>query len=356
MASHTPTPGGWAEVASFPSESLGVLIVGGPGLIAGGCRLTGDDAECGDSLIRLSVDGSTWRPAVVEESSGGSIWSIRFMDGTYVALGSRYLGGTDLRGAVWTSPDAERWALVASFPGRAPTDLVKRDGRLLAVGTGLPYASEPYGFFSWTPDDVNHWGAGREIDAPAGMLATGTAAAPDGFIAFGSNGADIPDVARRAIVGTSDDGVTWRFAPAQQSLERATFLEVGERAGGWVAVGRALAQGDSFVPATWRSTDGLTWTRTLDPDGRELGLVRRGSISDDRDLLRGVFTRRGPERPTTWESRDGMHWTVLAPGVDLPDVVGTMPSDPVAPDGRRFSVATTFADGVPTRAVVLVSP
>jgi hypothetical protein len=355
-ASLAPTPGGWREVASFAGESLDVLAAGGPGLIAGGCRGATFDVQCGDAVIRLSVDGSTWRPAVVESSSGGSIWSIRVVDGTYVALGSRYLGGTDLRGAVWTSADAERWSLVASFPGRAPTDLVESHGRLLAVGTGLPYASEPYGFFAWAPVDVDHWGAGQEIDAPEGMLVAGAAATSEGFLAFGSNGADIPDVARRAIVGTSTDGLTWRFAPDQSSLDRATILEVGPRAGGWIAVGRSTAMGDSFVPATWRSTDGMAWTRTVDRDGRVLGLVSRGSVSTNSLLLRGVFTRTGRNLPTTWESRDGVQWKVLVPGVDLPDVPGTMPSDPVELAGRRVSVATLFEDGVPTRAVVLASP
>jgi hypothetical protein len=79
-------------------------------------------------------------------------------------------------------------------------------------------------------------------------------------------------------------------------------------------LGRSMAVGDSFVPATWRSTDGMTWTRTMDPDRRVLGLVSRGSISKDRLVLRGVFTRTGKDLPTTWESRDGVKWKVLAPG------------------------------------------
>jgi hypothetical protein len=115
---------GWVERASFPGESLDVLLPGGPGLIAAGSRESTGAGDPGDALVRLSADGSTWRKAAVEGSSGGSIHAIRRLNGTYVALGTRNMGDLDLRGVVWTSPDAERWTLVATLPQRFPIDVV----------------------------------------------------------------------------------------------------------------------------------------------------------------------------------------------------------------------------------------
>jgi hypothetical protein len=358
-----PTPSvpaalhGWVERASFPGESLDVLVLGGPGLIAAGSRASTGDAGPGAALIRLSADGSTWRTAVVEGSSGGSIHSIRQVDGTYVALGTRQLGEADFRGAAWTSPDAERWVLVATFPMLVPRDFVERDGQLLAWGTGG--WTEPYGLFVWTLDDVGRWSAARQIDAPEeAFLAEGIIKTSRGYLAFGNRGGVIPAAAARAFVATSVDGATWRFAQDQPSLERAAFKALVERRDGYLAVGWALTKDGSPAPAVWRSADGMTWERTLDPAASTTGWLARAAISDDRLLVRGASDGSQTWRAVSWESLDGIHWTLLALGADIPDVTGTMPSDPVTLARERFAVATlhdaTLRDSSSTRAIVLV--
>jgi len=347
-----PALHGWVERASFPGESLDVLVPGGPGLIAAGSRASTGDADPGDALVRLSADGSTWREAIVEGSSGGSIHAIRRVVGTYVALGTRQLGEADVRGAVWTSPDAERWVLVATFPMLVPQDIVERDGHLLAWGTGG--WTEPYGLFAWTLDDVGRWSAARQIDAPdEGFLAEGVITTSSGYLAFGNRGGVIPAVAARVFVATSVDGVTWRFAPSQATLERAAFKAVVERPDGYLAVGWALTKDGSPAPAVWHSADGMTWERTLDPAPSTTGWLARAAISDDRLLVRGASDESQAWRAVSWESLDGIHWTRLALGADIPDVTGTMPSDPVTCRGQRFALAT-FHDSSPTRGVVLV--
>ena len=209
-ATATPAPSpassaalhGWAERASFAGESLDVLVPGGPGLIVAGSRGSTGVGDPGDALVRLSADGSTWRKAIVEGSSGGSIHAIRRVNGTYVALGTRQLGEADFRGAVWTSSDAERWALVATFPLLVPQDIVERDGHLLAWGTGG--WTEPHGLFVWTLDDVGRWGTARQIDAPEeAFLASGVIATAHGYLAFGNRGGVIPAMAARIFVATS---------------------------------------------------------------------------------------------------------------------------------------------------------
>ena len=342
---------GWVERASFPGESLGVLVLGGPGLIAAGSRASTGDADPGDALVRLSADGSTWRTAVVEGSSGGSIHAIRQVNGTYVALGTRDMGDLDLRGAVWTSPDAERWTLVATLPQRYPIDVVEHAGRLLAWGTGG--WTEPYGLFVWTLDDVGRWSAARQIDAPdEAFLAEGVITTSRGYLAFGNRGGVIPAVAARVFVATSVDGLTWRFAQDQPSLERAAFKAVVERRDGYLAVGWALTDDGSPAPAVWHSADGMTWERTLDPAASTTGWLARAAISDDRLLVRGASNGSQTWRVVSWESLDGIHWTRLPLGADIPDLTGTMPSDPVTYGGRRLAVATLH-DSSSTRAVVL---
>jgi hypothetical protein len=344
---------GWVEDASFPGESLDVLVPGGPGLIAAGSRGSTGAGDPGDALVRLSADGAAWRKAVVEEASGGSIHAIRRVNGTYVALGTRQLGEADFRGAVWTSPDAEHWALVATFPLPVPHEIVERDGHLLAWGTGG--WTEPDGLFVWTLDDVGRWGTARQVDAPdEAFLANGVIGTTRGYIAFGNRGGVIPAVAARAFVATSVDGVTWRFALAQGTLEQAGFGAVVERTDGYLAVGWALAENGSGVPAVWRSTDGLAWSRVRDLSGLTGGRIARATLSDDRFLVRGTIADGNTTQAVSWESLDGVHWTLLPLGADIPDLLGTMPSDPVTVGGHRFAVAT-LDDGSPSaRAVVLV--
>ena len=362
-ASAAPTPApspsssaalhGWVERASFPGESLDVLLPGGPGLIAAGSRESTGAGDPGDALVRLSADGSTWRQAVVEGSSGGSIHAIRRLNGTYVALGTRNMGDLDLRGVVWTSPDTERWALVATFPLLVPQDIVEADGHLLAWGTGG--WTEPHGLFVWTLADVGRWGTARQIDAfDEAFLAHGVIGTTRGFLVFGNRGRVIPAMAARIFVATSADGLTWRFAPAQPSLERAAFEAVVERPDGYLAVGWALAADGSGVAAVWRSVDGLTWDRTLDTSGLTGGRLVRATVSDDRFLVRGTIDAGKTTRAVSWESLDGVHWTLLPLGADIPDLTGTMPSDPVAFGGTRVAVATVDDGSSSTRAVVFV--
>ena len=344
---------GWVERVSFPGESLDVLLPGGPGLIAAGSRESTGASDPGDALVRLSADGSTWRKAVVEGSSGGSIHAIRRVNGTYVALGTRNLGEADFRGAAWASPDAERWALVATFPLLVPQDIAERDGHLLAWGTGG--WTEPHGLFVWTLDDVGRWGTARQIDGPEeAFLASGVIGTAGGYLAFGNRGGVIPAIAARIFVATSVDGVTWRFAPAQGTLERAGFGALVERPDGYLAVGWALAADGSAVPAVWRSVDGLTWDRTLDPSGLTGGRLARAVLSDDRFLVRGTIDAGKTTRAVSWESLDGVHWTLLPLGADIPDLLGTMSSDPVAFGATRVAVATVDDGSSSTRAVVLV--
>ena len=127
-----------------------------------------------------------------------------------------------------------------------------------------------------------------------------------------------------------------------------------ERPDGYLAVGWALAEDGSGVPAVWRSVDGLSWDRALDAAGLESGRLVRATLVDDRLLVRGTIGAGITTRVVSWESLDGVHWTRLPLGKDIPDLLGTMPSDPVTLGGERVAVATVDGGSSSTRAVVLV--
>lgn len=121
----------------------------------------------------------------------------------------------------------------------------------------------------------------------------------------------------------------------------------------YLAVGWALAEDGSSVAAVWRSVDGLTWDRLLGPAGLTGGRLGRVVLDGDRVLVRGTIGEGRTTRAVSWESLDGTDWTRLPLGADIPDLAGTMPSDPVKYGGLRFAVATVH-DSSSTRAVVLV--
>jgi hypothetical protein len=129
---------------------------------------------------------------------------------------------------------------------------------------------------------------------------------------------------------------------------------MAERPNGYLAVGWALAEDGSGVPAVWRSADGLTWNRVLDIAGLTSGRLVRATLWDDRILVRGVINAGMTSRAASWESHDGVHWTLLPLGADIPDLTGTMSSDPVAFGGQRIAVATLDDGSSSARAVVLV--
>jgi hypothetical protein len=336
-ASSTPAPAAWTALATFRGEMLRVLVAGGTGLISAGCRVsTKVSYECAKAIIHTSSDGSTWTEATVGDAAGGNVEAIQKVD-MYVALGTQYLGGTDLRGAVWTSPDGTRWALIAMFPGRCATSVVERAGQTLGVGVGCPYASEANGLIVWELDGVGQWGDGRVVETPGNRLVRGVTVTRSGYLAWGVNDPTYP--VEPAVIANSTDGLRWRFVPEQASLVGAMILAVVQRDAGFLAVGQVTGTG-AFTPAVWHSPDGLNWERIDDPGGPIPAWPPRAAVVDGRLLLRGYVFDGEANRTTSWESLDGVHWTTLNPGSDLPDLAGAGVTDPVAVAGRRLVVAS----------------
>ncbi|HEY6058503.1 MAG TPA: hypothetical protein VIV06_10750, partial [Candidatus Limnocylindrales bacterium] len=121
----------------------------------------------------------------------------------------------------------------------------------------------------------------------------------------------------------------------------------------YLAVGWALVEDATSTPAVWRSVDGLTWDRVVDPAGLTGGRLARAALADERILVRGTVGEGNTSRAVSWESLDGIDWTRLPLGADIPDLPGVIASDPVTYRGQRLAVAT-FQDSLSTRAVVLV--
>ena len=197
-------------------------------------------------------------------------------------------------------------------------------------------------------------GAARQIDAPEeAFLAGGVIAAWGGFLVFGGRGGATPGHGRPGLCRNLPRRADLAVRPPQASLDRAGLVAVVPRPDGYLALGWALAEDTTGVPAAWRSVDGLTWDRVPGLGGVDRRLTG-AALADGRVLVRGTIDDGNTPRAVSWESSDGFAWTRLPLGADIPDLLGTMPSDPVTVGGQRFAVAT-LDDGSPSaRAVVLV--
>ena len=146
----------------------------------------------------------------------------------------------------------------------------------------------------------------------------------------------------------------WLAAPEQPSVSGVQYQDVVWTGGRFVATGRALDGGGVFLD----SADGRTWHRqgALDPEsypsrlavGR-LGVVAVGDIAG---------------RPASWVSSDGLSWTVAADAFPASpagtDTLGVL--DVVATDagwlavGREDPACNMNCGNEPIRALVWTSP
>jgi hypothetical protein len=202
------------------------VVVGGPGLVAVGSV---GSVDAGVAAVWTSQDGVVWsRVGHDDEVFGGDGWqfmtSVTLSDLGLVAVGGDGSGG-DLDAAVWTSPDGLVWS-----------QAVDTDGMLAGSGDQA--------------------------------MASVTVGGP-GLVAVGREkpGSDFDSV-----VWVSPDGASWTRTdtgdvfggPGDQVI-----AQVAELSGGLMAVGYERTEDrDAQV---WKSTDGLTWTKSTDP-----GLVAEG--------------------------------------------------------------------------------
>ena len=332
----------------------------------------------------------------------------------WIAVGSRY-GTNGVPSALyWTSADARTWvpsALPAPGPAQAQA-AAQYDGRTVVVGSlgtgsgqqaaawlsarpGAPFEAVPVpqagatsdmdlvaagalGFFAagsldgrfalWSSPDGRTWSedrsAEKQIEAAAGARVDTLAAVGSKVYAAGS---EQTGPYQSAAVWSSGNGFDW----SQVTTAHGELAGPGDRAiyslaplgdGGLVAVG-ALDTGDGWVPASWISPDGVSWSQPSTdfagtpapsapqpPFGPSGGSAARAvaSIATVTGGIALVAAGGGPSGGEVWRSSDGIHWSSAA-----------LPATLAGADGWRATLVaatpqvTVVADGDPGEAHLL---
>lgn len=133
-----------------PHADLIAVACDGDRLVAVGGILDHDGAQTTRGLVLTSTDGTTWRRVDIDDDDAA------FNEGAFtgIAVGDDawYATSVDIEGgAVWTSPDGERWTVVDgsrdAFRGLTLQGIGVDRGRLLVAGAGL-FDPEPRHFVS----------------------------------------------------------------------------------------------------------------------------------------------------------------------------------------------------------------
>ncbi|MGI9622458.1 MAG: sialidase family protein [Acidimicrobiales bacterium] len=112
---------------------MAAVVVGGPGLVAGGWFANEDLYDQG-TAVWTSVDGLTWSRLPYDEAvwGYGNVTSLVAVDSGLVAVGADYYPAqTDRGGRVWTSPDGITWS-------RAPHETFFNYSTIASVTVGGP--------------------------------------------------------------------------------------------------------------------------------------------------------------------------------------------------------------------------
>ena len=255
---------GWSRVSSeaFGGERNQIMwgvTAGGPGLVAVG-------AEGFDAAVWHSSDGITWVRVPHDEANLGSEGRVVMRSVTVggpglVAVGAEEIGA-DSRAAIWTSGDGLSWSRVPNDESAFGGDGFQAMFAVTAGGPGVvavggEQAAEGSNAAVWVSADglvwsrIPHEAAAFGGDGSPVMF--GVAATGDGVVAVGAD----PQPAEGAeTVWTSQDGVTWSRVAVEGSVPdpRAglVMFAVAARAGGWVAVGQEVTDGDSNA-AVWET-------------------------------------------------------------------------------------------------------
>jgi hypothetical protein len=175
---------------AFAGYVVADLTAGGPGLVAVGALVTGEN----DAAVWTSTDGTSWDRAVDDATFGGPgnqwIESVASGPGGTVAVGASWVDGAGVRGAVWVSPDGATWARAADEDDTLFASLIPGYGSaatvldVAAVGPGFVasgIAGEGDRGVIWISADGRTWMRIDEVEGAAlpeylGIVAAGNEA------------------------------------------------------------------------------------------------------------------------------------------------------------------------------------
>ncbi len=258
--------------------SMSGVTAGGPGLVAVGNSASSFETDV-DAAVWTSADGVSWSRAPHDESVFGGADRLLMSDVAVggpglVAVGSS-LSGDDVDAAIWTSSDGVSWsrvphdALVFGGVGSQVMSSVTAGGPgLVVVGSD---ASGDEDAAVWTSVDGVSWSRVPHDESVFGGVGfqsmKSVAAGGPGLVAVGYDG-QIPE--HDAAVWTSSDGVSWSRVPHNDAIlgggGAQVMFSVAASASGLVAVGDNGPVGDQ-VAAVWASLDGVTWIQFPHDEG-----------------------------------------------------------------------------------------
>ena len=264
------------------------VVVGGPGLVAGGAAF---DGYYHDAAVWTSRDARTWErvgddPAVfgdeasandhvgVQPNANQLITDLASGPLGLIAVGAEGKPG-DLDAAVWVSADGLTWERVPHdegvFGGEGDQfirSVVQTAGAAVAVGASGGHAA------AWMSSDGSAWTRARIEHAES-----------DGFSVL--NDVAVGNVGLVAVGGVDLD---WDNSGLGSSTPRPTA-----------------------EPAMWFSTDGTVWNRAPDPTlESESGATPDGSLTVIASGPGGIVAIGGGSvGPVVWASQDGSEWHAL---------------------------------------------
>ena len=266
------------------------------------------DGEYGRAAAWVSDGSGGWTRATdgqdfaTSSGSGGTLMSaVTWGQSRWVAGGMEWGEGVGEDGVIWTSPDGVSWSRVTlPDPGREITDVIAGGPGFVAVGSA-------------------------ESTAADGMTR-------------GWSG-----------VWTSVDGTIWARVPDSPAFADAVIQRVVTGGPGLVGIGYAVDATGVFVPVTWSSRDGLSWTKEPAPadpnpwtivEGPLQGRIMTGVAATPNGFvavgLEFGLNSRNLHRAAVWTSADGRSWA-------------RVPNDAVFDGGQdssaRFGMRTVYLIG-----------
>jgi hypothetical protein len=347
IASLAPTS--WVQVFALERGSLGNLITGPEGLIAGGC-VRDAESDCGRRILVVSADGDTWEEIEVDTPADIYFGSLRRLGDRLFALGYGHYG-PDGGAVVWTSEDGRAWSRVesSSFRGRAVEDIIDSPFGTFAVGHEAPIDSDATsGFLFWPVRGDGSFGTVRVVDNTDGpRLVTGALWAGGEFLAWGYRDGPWRDGPTTLLA--SQNGKTWTVRAEISAVKRGAVMQIVEAGDRLVAVGY---EGRRFPlsPRAWTSKDGGRSWRLSDVPSADAAMY---SVSVEGSLLiaRGREFSGPKQRVVSWSSTDGRAWTRLPDDEDMPALPG-FSALTRATIGDRTCVAGTLFEETPVRAAI----
>lgn len=339
---YAPSPYSWERSAS-PALAIGggagatISAVIAPTLnqawIAVGTRPSASGAPVATQWT--STDGVKWSssPIVGGQSASSALAAAQYR-GETVVVGS--VGeGANRQAAAWISPSPGAPFAAASIP---PTGGPSGMSLVTAGALGLFATGTVNGRFAvWSSTDGRHWSeqpaAEKAITSSPGARVWAMLAEGDTVYAAGSVGSG---AAQAAAVWSTTDGLHWHSittaANAFAGPGSRVIYSLAPLGNGLVAAG-AVNRGSGWIPASWVSPDGASWSpastdfpgapTAVDPGatlyGPSGGSALRSvsevpTLAGSSDL---VATGGGPFGQAAWRSTDGLHWTPLPlPGGD----------------------------------------